>query len=122
MRTCWRWRRVTVGSRIEVFWKNDDCFYPDVVKEFNEDGKAHVLCDDGDEETLDMFKENFKIIGSSGAPELTDETADVNGVDIDCGGNYKANKRGGAVENLSRVYFARGGGVSWDRPDSQIWH
>ncbi|KAK3288059.1 hypothetical protein CYMTET_4453 [Cymbomonas tetramitiformis] len=37
-----------------MFWKDDDCFYPGVVKEFNEDGKAHVLYDDGDEETLDL--------------------------------------------------------------------
>ncbi|KAK3236598.1 hypothetical protein CYMTET_53270 [Cymbomonas tetramitiformis] len=56
--------KVTVGSKIEVFWKDDDCFYPGVVKEFNEDGKAHVLYDDGDEETLDLSEENFKIINS----------------------------------------------------------
>ncbi|KAK3265932.1 hypothetical protein CYMTET_25408 [Cymbomonas tetramitiformis] len=34
-----------------VFWKDDDCFYTGVVKEFSEDGKAHVLYDDGDEES-----------------------------------------------------------------------
>eukprot|EP00854_Cymbomonas_tetramitiformis_P034058 gene34058-biopygen7905 len=70
------------------------------AKEFNEDGKAHVLYDDGDEETLDLFEENFKIICSSGVLELTDETADVNGESIDCGGDYKENKRDGAVENF----------------------
>eukprot|EP00854_Cymbomonas_tetramitiformis_P034100 gene34100-biopygen12349 len=90
--------KVTVGSRIEVFWKDDDCFYPVVVKEFNEDGKAHALYDDGDEETLDLSEENFKIICSSGVSELTDETPDVNGEYIDCGGDYKENKCGGAVE------------------------
>ncbi|KAK3241341.1 hypothetical protein CYMTET_48882 [Cymbomonas tetramitiformis] len=66
---------VTVGSKIEMFWKGDDCFYPGVVKEFNEDGKAHVLYDDGDEETLDLSEEDFKIIDSSGVSELTDEAA-----------------------------------------------
>eukprot|EP00854_Cymbomonas_tetramitiformis_P006060 gene6060-biopygen6092 len=80
--------------------KDDDCFYPDVVKEFNENGKAHVLYDDGDEETLDLSEENFKIIGSSGVSELTDEAADADGEDIDRGGDYKENKRGGAVENF----------------------
>eukprot|EP00854_Cymbomonas_tetramitiformis_P008553 gene8553-biopygen8678 len=88
---------VTVGSKIEVFWKDDDCFYPGVVKEFNEDGKAHVLYD-GDEETLDLSKENFKIINSSGVSELTDETADADGENIDCGGDDEENKRGGVVE------------------------
>eukprot|EP00854_Cymbomonas_tetramitiformis_P002724 gene2724-biopygen2663 len=65
--------------------------------EFNEDGKAHVQYGNGDEETLDLFEENFKIICSSG---VTDETADVNGENIDCGGDCKENKRGGAVENF----------------------
>ena len=31
---------VTVDTRIEVFWEDDDCFYPGVVKKFNEDGRA----------------------------------------------------------------------------------
>eukprot|EP00854_Cymbomonas_tetramitiformis_P013110 gene13110-biopygen13502 len=96
----WPVGKVTVGSRIEVFWKDDACFCPGVVKEFSEDGKAHVLYDDGDEETLDLSEENFKIICSSGVSELTDETADVNSESIDCGADYKENKRGGAVENF----------------------
>ncbi|KAK3283103.1 hypothetical protein CYMTET_9181 [Cymbomonas tetramitiformis] len=91
--------KVTVGSKIEVFWKDDDCFYPGVVKEFNEDGKAHVLYDDGDEETLDLSEENFKIINS--VSELTDEAADADGENIEnSGGDYEANKRGGAVQNF----------------------
>eukprot|EP00854_Cymbomonas_tetramitiformis_P001924 gene1924-biopygen1803 len=49
------------------------------AKEFNEDGKAHVLYADGDEETLDLSEENFKIICTSVVSELTDVTADVNG-------------------------------------------
>eukprot|EP00854_Cymbomonas_tetramitiformis_P003867 gene3867-biopygen3808 len=92
--------KVTVGSKIEVFWKDNDCFYPGVVKDFNEDSKAHVLNDNGGEETLDLSEENFKIICSSGVSELTDETVDVNGENIDRGGDYKENKRGGAVENF----------------------
>ncbi|KAK3242625.1 hypothetical protein CYMTET_47689 [Cymbomonas tetramitiformis] len=88
--------KVTVGTKIEVFWEDDDCFYPGVVKEFNEDGKAHVLYDDGDEETLDLSKENFKIIHS------TDETTDADGENTErsSGGNYEEYKRGGAVQNF----------------------
>ncbi|KAK3273735.1 hypothetical protein CYMTET_18036 [Cymbomonas tetramitiformis] len=92
--------KVTVGSKIEVFWKDDDCFYPGVVKEFNEDGKAHVLYDDGDEETLDLSEENFKIINS--VSELTDEATDADGENIEriSGGDYEEYKRGGAVQNF----------------------
>ncbi|KAK3278548.1 hypothetical protein CYMTET_13527 [Cymbomonas tetramitiformis] len=92
--------KVTVGSKIEVFWKDDDCFYPGVVKEFNEDGKAHVLYDDGDEETLDLSEENFKIINS--VSELTDEAADADGKNIEriSGGDYEEYKRGGAVQSF----------------------
>eukprot|EP00854_Cymbomonas_tetramitiformis_P034302 gene34302-biopygen24641 len=109
----WPASKVTVGSRIEVFWKDDDCFYPVVVKEFNEDGKAHALYDDGDEETLDLSEENFKIICSSGVSELTDETPDVNGEYIDCGGDYKENKRDGAVENfLTRSLWEKDAGTT----------
>ncbi|KAK3239265.1 hypothetical protein CYMTET_50799 [Cymbomonas tetramitiformis] len=92
--------KVTVGSKIEVFWKDDDCFYPGVVKEFDEDGKAHVLYDDGDEETLDLSEENFKIINS--VSELTDEATDADGENIEriSGGDYEEYKRGGAVQNF----------------------
>ncbi|KAK3270158.1 hypothetical protein CYMTET_21436 [Cymbomonas tetramitiformis] len=88
--------KVTVGTKIEVFWKDDDCFYPGVVKEFNEDGKAHVLYDDGDEETLDLSEENFKIINS------TDEATDADGENTErsSGGNYEEYKRGGVVQNF----------------------
>ncbi|KAK3259604.1 hypothetical protein CYMTET_31407 [Cymbomonas tetramitiformis] len=97
--SCTTAAEVTVGSKIEVFWKDDDCFYPGVVKEFNEDGKAHVLYDDGDEETLDLSEENFKIINS--VSELTDEAADADGENIEnSGGDYEENKRGGVVQNF----------------------
>jgi len=91
---------VTVGTKIEVFWEDDDCFYPGVVKKFNEDGKAYVLYDDGDEETLDLSKENFKIIDGSTVSKPTDEAADTTEENINSGGNYEINKRGGAVENF----------------------
>ncbi|KAK3288759.1 hypothetical protein CYMTET_3776 [Cymbomonas tetramitiformis] len=88
--------KVTVGTKIEVFWKDDDCFYLGVVKEFDEDGKAHVLYDDGDEETLDLSEENFKIINS------TDEATDADGENTEriSGGDYEEYKRGGVVQNF----------------------
>ncbi|KAK3233094.1 hypothetical protein CYMTET_56579 [Cymbomonas tetramitiformis] len=81
---------------IEARPKDDDCFYPGVVKEFDEDGKAHVLYDDGDEETLDLSEENFKIINN------TDEATDADGENTEriSGGDYEEYKRGGAVQNF----------------------
>ncbi|KAK3232944.1 hypothetical protein CYMTET_56729 [Cymbomonas tetramitiformis] len=98
--TCTTTSRVTVGTKVEVFWEDDDCFYPGVVKKFNEDGKAYVLYDDGDEETLDLSEENFKIIDSTPVSEPTDEAADTAEENVDSGGNYEINKPGGTVENF----------------------
>eukprot|EP00854_Cymbomonas_tetramitiformis_P034115 gene34115-biopygen13950 len=92
--------QVTVGTKIEVFWEDDDCFHPGVVKEFNEDGKAHVLYDDRDDETLDLSKENFKIIGSATVSEPTKEAADTAEENVDSGTDYKMHKRGGAVTDF----------------------
>ncbi|KAK3287923.1 hypothetical protein CYMTET_4601 [Cymbomonas tetramitiformis] len=64
------------------------------------DGKAHVLYDDGDEETLDLSKENFKIISSLPVSVLTNEAAYTANENVDKGADYKVNKRGGAVENF----------------------
>ncbi|KAK3268079.1 hypothetical protein CYMTET_23396 [Cymbomonas tetramitiformis] len=88
--------KVTVGTKIEVFWKDDDCFYPGVVKEFDEDGKAHVLYDDGDEETLDLSE------GTSKSSNSTDEATDADGENTEriSGGDYEEYKRGGAVQNF----------------------
>eukprot|EP00854_Cymbomonas_tetramitiformis_P006166 gene6166-biopygen6199 len=88
------------GEMEALATEDDVCFYVGVVKKLNEHSKAHVLYGHGDEETLDLSEENFKFICSSGVSELTDETADMNGENIDCAGDYKENKRGGAVENF----------------------
>ncbi|KAK3237659.1 hypothetical protein CYMTET_52279 [Cymbomonas tetramitiformis] len=72
---CTTANKVTVSTRIKVCWKDDDQFYPGVVKEFNDDGKAHVMYDDGDEETLDLSEKNLNILCSSGVMELNGETS-----------------------------------------------
>ncbi|KAK3271750.1 hypothetical protein CYMTET_19923 [Cymbomonas tetramitiformis] len=95
--------KVTVGSKIE----DDDCFYPGVVKEFDEDGKAHVLYDDGDEETLDLSEENFQIINN--VSELTDEATGADGENIEriSGGDYEEYKRGAVQNFLTRSLCER---------------
>eukprot|EP00854_Cymbomonas_tetramitiformis_P000738 gene737-biopygen615 len=81
---------VTVGTRLEVFWEDDAKFYPGVVKSFNEDGAAHVVYDDGDEETLNLSEEKFNILLGNGASEQNSER----------GGGYEKNKRGGDTQNF----------------------
>eukprot|EP00854_Cymbomonas_tetramitiformis_P008950 gene8949-biopygen9116 len=81
---------VTVGTRLEVYWEDDDKFYPGVVKNFNDDGAAHVVYDDGDEETLNLSEEKFNILLCEGENEQNKER----------GGDYKENKRGGETQNF----------------------
>eukprot|EP00854_Cymbomonas_tetramitiformis_P000668 gene668-biopygen552 len=72
------------ASPLAVYWKDDDKFYPGVVKNFNEDGAALVVYDDGDEETLNLSEEKFNILLSEGVYEQNMER----------GGDYEENKRG----------------------------
>ncbi|KAK3253171.1 hypothetical protein CYMTET_37563 [Cymbomonas tetramitiformis] len=81
---------VTVGTRLEVYWEDDDKFYPGVVKNFNDDGAAHVVYDDGDEETLNLSEEKFNILLCEGENEQNKER----------GGDYKENKRVGDTQNF----------------------
>ncbi|KAK3266720.1 hypothetical protein CYMTET_24678 [Cymbomonas tetramitiformis] len=76
--------KVTVGTRLEVFWEDDDKFYPGVVKSFNEDGATHEVYDDGDKESLNLSEEKCNILLSEGVYEQNMER----------GGDYKENKRG----------------------------
>ncbi|KAK3238924.1 hypothetical protein CYMTET_51114 [Cymbomonas tetramitiformis] len=78
------------SSPLEVFWVGDDKFYPGVVKSFNKDSAAHVVYDDGDEETLNLSEEKFNILHSAGVYEQNTER----------GGDYEENKRGGATQNF----------------------
>eukprot|EP00854_Cymbomonas_tetramitiformis_P034042 gene34042-biopygen6435 len=86
--------------RYYAAWRDPQCKGVDSLVSSNEDGKAHVLYDDGDEETLDLSKENFKIISSLPVSVLTNEAAYTANENVDKGADYKVNKRGGAVENF----------------------
>ncbi|KAK3234998.1 hypothetical protein CYMTET_54774 [Cymbomonas tetramitiformis] len=57
---------------------------------FNDDGTAHVVYDDGDEETLNLSEEKFNILLCEGVNEQNKER----------GGDYKENKRGGETQNF----------------------
>ncbi|KAK3245214.1 hypothetical protein CYMTET_45210 [Cymbomonas tetramitiformis] len=97
--------KVTVGTRLEVFWVDDDKFYPGVVKGFNEDGTAHVVYDDGDEENLNLSEEKFNILCSAGVSEQNEEAAELSSENIDCGGNYKENEPSGDTKSFFNRYL-----------------
>ncbi|KAK3248781.1 hypothetical protein CYMTET_41758 [Cymbomonas tetramitiformis] len=94
--------KVTVGTRLEIFWVDDDKFYPGSVKSFNKDGTAHVVYDDGDEETLNLSEEKFNILHSAGVYKQNSETAEVLNENMERGGDYKENKCGGDYKENKR--------------------
>eukprot|EP00877_Chromochloris_zofingiensis_P015010 jgi/Chrzof1/9763/Cz04g14270.t1 len=50
-----------VGTRIKVYWPLDNAWYTGQVQEY--DGTKHKVCyDDGDEEWVDLVKENYKMV------------------------------------------------------------
>ncbi|ESW08947.1 hypothetical protein PHAVU_009G087900 [Phaseolus vulgaris] len=52
-----------VGLRVKVWWPKDHEFYKGVIHSFDSAKKKHkVFYDDGDEETLNLVKEKWKVI------------------------------------------------------------
>eukprot|EP00854_Cymbomonas_tetramitiformis_P004946 gene4946-biopygen4900 len=43
----------------QMFWEDDDAYYPGVVQHYTKESKAVVVYDDGDEETLNLAQETF---------------------------------------------------------------
>ncbi|KAK3271721.1 hypothetical protein CYMTET_19947 [Cymbomonas tetramitiformis] len=50
-------------GRIEVYWEDDDAYYPGAVQYYTEEGKNFVLYDDEDEEMLNLAEETFRLLG-----------------------------------------------------------
>ncbi|KAK3281669.1 hypothetical protein CYMTET_10548, partial [Cymbomonas tetramitiformis] len=60
---------VGVGQRIEIYWPDEDSWFPGtLVDQRNEDGKvlSKVEYDDGDEETLNLADEKYRLLTDSG--------------------------------------------------------
>lgn len=51
----------TVGTRISVFWPEEETFFQGTVSQVLENGQVCVDYDDGDKETLDLSKERYKL-------------------------------------------------------------
>ncbi|KAK3289418.1 hypothetical protein CYMTET_3153 [Cymbomonas tetramitiformis] len=49
----------SLGTKIEVHWRNGSAFYPGVAQHYTEEGQAFVRYDDGDEGTLDLTEEFY---------------------------------------------------------------
>jgi len=59
-----KWRKVKVGDRIGVYWRDDALFYNAVIKKQQENTRYFHLIyeDDGAQEWLDLSREDFKIL------------------------------------------------------------
>ena len=61
--------QVTVGTKLEIYWQDDDAYYPGVVAahcQLPKDMRSYrynVLYDDGEVETVDLSRQRFRIIG-----------------------------------------------------------
>ncbi|PSR89359.1 Sister chromatid cohesion protein like [Actinidia chinensis var. chinensis] len=64
-----------VGCQIKVWWPLDHRFYEGAIYSFDPIERKHrVLYADGDEETLDLSKERWILVGKSKIPEQGQET------------------------------------------------
>ena len=55
--------RVSIGSKIAVYWEEDNAYYPGVVASYKPKFRRYkVLYDDGDVEKLNLTEERFRII------------------------------------------------------------
>ena len=64
------WKQVSVGSRIAVYWKDDDQYYnATVVMQYGSTSTFHLLYDDSAKEKLDLSKEEIMLISSDNEEE-----------------------------------------------------
>ncbi|KAL1315287.1 hypothetical protein HN51_042061 [Arachis hypogaea] len=76
-----------VGTRVKVFWPDDDMYYEGVVDSFDRSKKKHkVLYDDGDMEILNLKKERWEILdtaapdGDEGSEHISPDVSDDNDI------------------------------------------
>lgn len=53
-------RMPDTGDNIELYWPDDDTFYPGTVSSINEDQKYNIDYDDGEKETLELSTETWR--------------------------------------------------------------
>ncbi|KHN29621.1 nucleolar protein dao-5-like isoform X1 [Glycine soja] len=81
-----------VGLRVKVWWPKDHEFYIGVIDSFDSAKKKHkVLYDDGDEETLNLVKEKWKVIE---ADSDADEEERSDRADLDVSTDMSLKKKG----------------------------
>ncbi|KAK4600621.1 hypothetical protein RGQ29_010321 [Quercus rubra] len=109
-----------VGSRIKVWWPDDQAFYEGVIDSFDPASKKHkVSYNDGDEEILSLKTERFELIeddsGSDGeqasdhpSPDASTETPLKKKAKRNSNETTKQGKMDASLKNL----LSRGGGTS----------
>ena len=61
-------RTIPRGTRLSVYWPDDDQYYPGTITNITKRGRFHISYDDGDVETVDLTKELFKLLPSPASP------------------------------------------------------
>ncbi|XP_020110173.1 neurofilament heavy polypeptide-like isoform X4 [Ananas comosus] len=72
-----------VGSRIKVWWPEDQTFYDGSVESFDPSSKMHkIIYDDGDVEILRLKKERWELIEGGSKTVMQGQVKDVLGPDV----------------------------------------
>ena len=72
-----KWKKVNVGDRVGVYWRDDELFYNAIVQKQQEKTSYFYLMydDDGAQEWLDLSREDFKILEPHGNPKTGEATS-----------------------------------------------
>lgn len=57
--------RPDIGTRVEIFWPDDNQYYAGAVTEIRNDGKWVIVYDDDEKEVLNMSRESWRFEPSS---------------------------------------------------------
>jgi len=60
--------QVTLGTRLSIYWPDDDAYYPGTVTGKSTSGLVQISYDDGNVEELDLATETFRILSHTGTP------------------------------------------------------
>ncbi|KAK3251408.1 hypothetical protein CYMTET_13060 [Cymbomonas tetramitiformis] len=63
--------KLAQGSKVRVYWPNDDAWYSGTVGETSANGPAHISCDDGDQERLNLDMEKYEVVGPAAVQQMS---------------------------------------------------
>jgi len=69
--------RVTKGTRLSVYWPEDDKYYPGIVSSKSKNGMVKISYDDGNIEELNLSKEVFQVLPPADTSNPPKSTIDL---------------------------------------------